>query len=138
MFSTVDQPQMRFVKVFLLEGETESPLALPESEGPAFERVKADPSQEHLQWVADHLAKHGVSSLREWAVPTWALEPASQSSNASNLVEAVENDTDSKLDAHTPRLRVELWRLRFDHYTKEIVAYKHLQSIVDLDEPAGE
>lgn len=130
MFSTVDQPAMRYLKVFLIEEGQETPIALPESLKPRTQRTKADPSKDNLEQVAEHLQGIGLNQLRQWAVDDNECDSSDEAEDADS--QEPEADDLDEVIATVPQLRVELWRMQFDHSSKDLSASKYLETTVSL------
>ena len=120
MFSTVDQPASRFVKAFLTIDESEYPLEIAHEFKVRTQRVKADPSEANLTILMDKMEGLGQRRL-----VGWARQPLHQGADLRH----------SPLDLPTDQeavLRVELWRLQFDHKAGEIRAHKYMEMTRNL------
>ena len=66
MFSTVDAPGARYVKVFLIDGDKRYPVRVPHQLDDAFRRAKCDPSQANLDALADYFEHLGLQKMWGW------------------------------------------------------------------------
>lgn len=156
MFSTLDKPQSRFVRVYLISGQDEIPVEVPESISKFVKKMQAAPSQAQLESIGSRLATLSwKDDLCWWQKVSDQWNRDHEDSTAGRFSEQdLQNLTVSSATASLPRgskrvlksigstnppqaadefvpyhsVRVELWRVSFDKQTNTVSSHLAMDS----------
>jgi len=148
MFSTLDKPQSRFVRVYLISGQDEIPVEIPESINKFVKKMQAAPSQSQLESIGSRLATLSwKDDLCWWQKVSDQWNRDNEDSTAGRFSEQdLQKLTASSATASLPRgskrvlksvgssnppqtgdefvsydsVRIELWRVNFDTQTNTV------------------
>lgn len=141
MFSTVDSPGSRFLRVYLLTPDGEVPVTIPGEHGRLAGRVRAMPSQEKLDELATRLAGEAwvprayndLAATPECALPPVCHERRPGCSSPLPPLYRARREEEPEPSAGervaVAAVRVELWKSRFDLERHRLVAARHLQAV---------
>ena len=110
MFSTVDSPEARFFRIYLMVDGIEAPVKMPNHLSQLAYKVRTIPTISNLELLAQRLVKS-----------TWITDegPLNKSTDAKPKFH-LQQDDESAISAKTPlrvqSLCIELWRFHFDWY----------------------
>ena len=140
MFSTVDSPDSRFLRVYLVMSDGKVAVTVPADLSRAYERLQAMPSQEKLDDLARKLAArtwvpHNYNDLA--ATPDCALPQVCYQSRpgcssplppAYRVVGPKEPAPSHRERVAFSAVHVELWKSRFDLGRHRLIAFRLLQA----------
>jgi hypothetical protein len=166
MFSTVDSPDARFLRIYLINGSQETPVLVPDSLKVLGREAQTIPSQALLSRLAERMAQgvwvpyrftdpvlyYKSNRARGADVPddslTGLTESPSPASVTTDVFKSPSNDqlifpkllrmrekseppVASSDEVSFQRVRVELWRYKFEHASSQLKATKYLEVTVD-------
>ena len=152
MFCTVDSRGARFLRIYLMTDEGETPVKIPRHLYSQVREVRSIPTAERLERLATELAQATWVPLEYDPFEPY-ISPSEQSSLSEDQVPANDNsaavsdeetqfppaedglprfkalengilDSESEYLVKIDGVRVELWRFGFNSSTTEVIAYK--------------
>jgi hypothetical protein len=169
MFSTVDSPDARFLRIYLINGDQETPVLVPDSLKTLGRKAQTIPSHELLTELGERMAQgtwvpyRFTDPVRSYqsnqarddytSALTGLTEPPIQSTDDSKdrAAHVVQSSPDGQLifpnllrmreqgeqapansdEVSFQRVRVELWKYKFEEAASQLKAAKFLEVTVD-------
>lgn len=152
MFSTVDSPAARFVRIYLITDHDEIPLMMPSELSAQAQEVRTIPTRDRLRGIADRISSsqwvpyqldsaveryHGLIStnLHNRDAQSIAANRAQQinlgAANILRMARPGENPSPRNPPIEFRRVRAELWMIKFDSQTAQLRAAKFLEVTVE-------
>lgn len=140
MFSTVDSPEARFFRVYLMVDGVETPVKIPSDFAKLVYKVRAFPQPADLHllaqtlvestWVASrtHVDENDVelsNVIQNMQIQTAATKELLTNNRPQYRIQP-DNETDATdtVKIQVQRIRVELWRFHFRWFNRQINAQK--------------
>jgi hypothetical protein len=126
MFSTVDDPDARWVRCYVVTNGREVSVETPPSVARAIGVISALPTHSRLARLADDLSRH------RWLTAEFDRDPKEASVPCPTAGQPVvirawevgEREPKASELAPVTAIRLELWRLRFDLPSRRVVAWR--------------
>jgi hypothetical protein len=153
MFSTVDDPKARWVRFYAITNGREIPTGAPDQFDRPIARLRAMPSQQALQQLADDYARMRFvddsfdenikAERRQNADPIAAAHgqppvassaPVAGAGPSLRVWEPDEREPKPSELAAIQSVRLELWRWRFDLHSREMLAWKAAEAYAPVGE----